>query len=58
MSFQSVKQTFAAVREKTARAALWPAVYLMSGPAWAQQSLGGLTLHGAYDVITITEIED
>ena len=34
----SFKQTFANVREKAARAALWPAVMLASSPVWAQAS--------------------
>ena len=37
----SIKETFATVREKAARAALWPAVYLASSPVWAQATSGG-----------------
>ncbi len=39
----SFKQTFATVREKAARAALWPAVMLASSPAWASK-VGNLDL--------------
>ena len=37
----SFKQTFAAVREKAARAALWPAVMLASSPVWASGGSSG-----------------
>ncbi len=42
----SIKQTFAVVREKAARAALWPAVMLASSPAWATSGdkIGNLEL--------------
>ena len=37
----SIKKTFVTVREKATRAALWPAVWLASSPAWAQASGNG-----------------
>ena len=41
----SFKQTFAVVREKAARAALWPAVMLASSPVWASSGkVGNLDL--------------
>lgn len=41
----SFKQTFATVREKAARAALWPAVMLASSPVWAtNDKIGNLEL--------------
>ena len=39
----SFKQTFAVVREKAARAALWPAVMLASSPVWAAGGNSGTT---------------
>lgn len=46
----SFKQTFAIVREKAARAALWPAVMLASSPVWATgDKIGNLDLPSVPD---------